>query len=132
MSAQSILGPVSIPAPLSRILFLHLVATEVQAPDDYAALASTFPNAATVTGSAKPANNRAYRMTAPKALAHPTVARSGASSSTTTARTPTCGSWSGWEYEELPEVSETMVKLAMTWLMLHRLARPSRWRLPAP
>jgi putative transposase len=36
------------------------------------------------------------------------------------------------EYEELPEVSETMVKLAMIRLMLHRLAHPSRKRLPAP
>jgi len=35
------------------------------------------------------------------------------------------------EYEELPEVSETMVKLAMIRLMLHRLAHPSRKRLPA-
>jgi putative transposase len=34
--------------------------------------------------------------------------------------------------EELPEVSETMVKLAMIRLMLHRLAHPSRKRLPAP
>jgi putative transposase len=36
------------------------------------------------------------------------------------------------EYEELPGVSETMVKLAMIRLMLHRLAHPSRKRLPAP
>ena len=36
------------------------------------------------------------------------------------------------EYEELPEVSETMVKLAMICLMLHRLAHPNRKRLPAP
>jgi putative transposase len=36
------------------------------------------------------------------------------------------------DYEELPEVSETMVKLAMIRLMLHRLAHPSRKRLPAP
>ena len=36
------------------------------------------------------------------------------------------------EYEELPEVSETMVKLAVIRLMLHRLAHPSRKRLPAP
>ena len=36
------------------------------------------------------------------------------------------------EYEELPEVSETMVKLAMIRLMLHRLARPNRKRLPPP
>ena len=35
------------------------------------------------------------------------------------------------EYEELPEVSETMVKLAVIRLMLHRLAHPSRKRLPA-
>jgi len=34
------------------------------------------------------------------------------------------------EYEELPKVSETMVKLAMIRLMLHRLAHPSRKRLP--
>jgi putative transposase len=36
------------------------------------------------------------------------------------------------EYEELPEVSETMVKLAMVRLMLHRLAHPNRTHLPAP
>ena len=36
------------------------------------------------------------------------------------------------EYEELPEVSETMVKLAMIRLMLHRLAHPNRKRLPTP
>ena len=36
------------------------------------------------------------------------------------------------EYEELPEVSETVVKLAVIRLMLHRLAHPSRKRLPAP
>src|SRR3954447_13607220 len=36
------------------------------------------------------------------------------------------------EYEELPEVSETMVKLAVIRLMLHRLAHPNRKRLPAP
>ncbi len=36
------------------------------------------------------------------------------------------------DYEELPEVSEAMVKLAMIRLMLHRLAHPNRRRLPAP
>ena len=36
------------------------------------------------------------------------------------------------DYEELPEVAGTMVKLAMIRLMLHRLAHPSRKRLPAP
>ena len=36
------------------------------------------------------------------------------------------------DYEELPEVSETMVKLAMIRLMLHRLAHPNRKKLPAP
>jgi len=35
------------------------------------------------------------------------------------------------DYEELPEVSETMVKLAMIRLMLHRLAHPNQKRLPA-
>ena len=40
--------------------------------------------------------------------------------------------WLAREYEELPEVSETMVKLAMIRLMLHRLAHPNRKRLPAP
>ena len=35
------------------------------------------------------------------------------------------------EDEELPEVSETMVKLATIRLMLHRLAHPSRKRMPA-
>ena len=36
------------------------------------------------------------------------------------------------DYEELPEASETMVKLAVIRLMLHRLAHPNRKRLPAP
>lgn len=36
------------------------------------------------------------------------------------------------DYEELPEVSEAMVTLAMIRLMVHRLAHPSRKRLPAP
>ena len=36
------------------------------------------------------------------------------------------------DYEELPEVSEAMVTLAMIRLMLHRLAHPNRRRLPAP
>ena len=36
------------------------------------------------------------------------------------------------DYEELPEVAETMVKLAMIRLMLHRLAHPNRHRLPVP
>ena len=35
------------------------------------------------------------------------------------------------DYEELPEVSEAMVTLAMSRLMLHRLAHPTRKRLPA-
>ncbi len=34
------------------------------------------------------------------------------------------------DYEELPEVSEAMVKLAMIRLMLQRLSRPSRRRRP--
>jgi len=36
------------------------------------------------------------------------------------------------DYEELPEVSEAMITLAMLRLMLHRLAHPRRKRLPAP
>jgi putative transposase len=36
------------------------------------------------------------------------------------------------DYEELPEVSEAMVTLAMIRLMLHRLVPPNRRRLPAP
>ncbi|MBP2315455.1 putative transposase [Azospirillum soli] len=36
------------------------------------------------------------------------------------------------DYEELPEVSETMVTLAAIRLMLHRLAHPNRKRLPSP
>jgi putative transposase len=36
------------------------------------------------------------------------------------------------DYEELPEVSEAMVTVAMIRLMLHRLARPRRKRSPAP
>ena len=36
------------------------------------------------------------------------------------------------DYEELPEVSEAMVKLAMIRLMLHRLAHPNRRRPPSP
>ena len=35
------------------------------------------------------------------------------------------------DYEELPEVEEAMVKLAMIRLMLHRLVHPNRKRLPA-
>ena len=35
------------------------------------------------------------------------------------------------DYEELPEVAEAMVTLAMIRLMLHRLAHPNRKRLPA-
>jgi transposase len=35
------------------------------------------------------------------------------------------------DYEELPEVSEAMVTLAMIRLMLHRLIHPNRKRLPA-
>jgi putative transposase len=36
------------------------------------------------------------------------------------------------DYEELPEVSEAMVTLAMIRLMLHRFVHPNRKRLPAP
>lgn len=36
------------------------------------------------------------------------------------------------DYEELPEASEAMVTLAMIRLMVHRLAHPSRKRLPPP
>jgi putative transposase len=36
------------------------------------------------------------------------------------------------DYEQLPEVSEAMVTLAMIRLMLHRLAHPNRKRLPKP
>ena len=36
------------------------------------------------------------------------------------------------DHEGLPEVSATMVKLAMIRLMLHRLAHPNRKKLPAP
>jgi len=36
------------------------------------------------------------------------------------------------DYEELPEVSEAMVTLAMIRLMLHRLVHPNRKRLPVP
>jgi putative transposase len=36
------------------------------------------------------------------------------------------------DYEELPEVSEAMVTLAMIRLMLHRLIHPARKRLLAP
>ena len=35
------------------------------------------------------------------------------------------------DYEALPEVSEAMITPAMIRLMLHRLAHPSRRRLPA-
>jgi putative transposase len=35
------------------------------------------------------------------------------------------------DYEELPEVSEAMVTLAMIRLMLHRLSHPNRKPLPA-
>jgi putative transposase len=36
------------------------------------------------------------------------------------------------DYEELPEVSEAMITLAMIRLMLHRLVHPNRKRLPPP
>jgi putative transposase len=36
------------------------------------------------------------------------------------------------DYEQLPEVSEAMVTLAMIRRMLHRLVHPNRKRLPAP
>ncbi len=36
------------------------------------------------------------------------------------------------DYEELPEVSEAMVTLAVIRLMLHRAVHPNRKRLPAP
>jgi putative transposase len=36
------------------------------------------------------------------------------------------------DYEELPEVSETMITLATIRLTLHRLAHPNRKRLPKP
>ena len=36
------------------------------------------------------------------------------------------------DYEELPEVSEAMVTVAMVRLMLHRLAHPNQKRLPPP
>jgi putative transposase len=36
------------------------------------------------------------------------------------------------DYEALPEVSEAMVSLAMIRLMLHRLIRPDRGRVPSP
>ena len=36
------------------------------------------------------------------------------------------------DYEELPEVSEAMITLAMIRLMLHRLAHPNRKRLSKP
>jgi len=36
------------------------------------------------------------------------------------------------DYEELPEVSEAMVTLAMIRLMLHRLVHTARKQLPAP
>jgi putative transposase len=36
------------------------------------------------------------------------------------------------DYEELPKVSEAMVTAAMIRLMLHRLIRPNRRRLPPP
>jgi putative transposase len=36
------------------------------------------------------------------------------------------------DYEHLPEVSETMVTLAMIRIMVHRTVHPNRERLPAP
>lgn len=36
------------------------------------------------------------------------------------------------DYEEMPEVSEAMVTIAMIRIMVHRLAHPNRKRLPAP
>ena len=42
------------------------------------------------------------------------------------------GRWRRLSNEELPEVSETMITLAMIRLMLHRLAHPNRKRLSKP
>jgi hypothetical protein len=53
--------------------FPHLVARDALPPDYYAELAAAFPDTATVAGPAELANNRAYRLPAPKALAHPGV-----------------------------------------------------------
>ena len=36
------------------------------------------------------------------------------------------------DYEELPEVAEAMIRLAMIRLMLHRLAHPNRRHRPVP
>src|SRR4051794_11697293 len=45
-----------------------------------------------------------------------------------------CGRWRrlSKDSEVLPEVSQAMVTLAASRLMLHRLAHPNRRRLPAP
>ena len=42
------------------------------------------------------------------------------------------GRWRRLSNEELPEVSETMITLAMIRLLLHRLAHPNRKRLSKP
>jgi len=73
MTAQSILGRLD-PAAIVMEPFPHLVTTEALAPAYYAALASAFPDTTTVAGPAELANNRAYRLPAPKALRHPKVA----------------------------------------------------------
>ena len=73
MGTQSILGRLD-PAAIVMDPFPHVVVAEALAPDYYAALASAFPGMATIAGSAKLANNRAYRLPAPKALAHPAIA----------------------------------------------------------
>ena len=73
MAAQSVLGRLD---PVSIVMepFPHIVAAEALAPDYYAALAGAFPDMTTIAGTAELANNRAYRMIAPKALEHSAVA----------------------------------------------------------
>ena len=72
MEAQSVLGRVN-PASIVMKPFPHLVVPEALAPDYYQALASAYPGMSTIAGTDELANNRAYRMIAPKALQHSAV-----------------------------------------------------------
>jgi hypothetical protein len=72
MTAHSILARLD-PAAIATEPFPHLVAENALDPGYYAELAAAFPDATTVAGPGELASNRAYRLPAPKALAHPDV-----------------------------------------------------------
>ena len=53
--------------------FPHLVVRDALDPDYYAELARTFPAMSIIAGDQPLANNRAYRLPAPRALSEPEV-----------------------------------------------------------